>query len=65
MPLSPAPHSGQSIDVSVQISKTRRVQISQYSGKHMLNIREYYEKDGKMLPGKKVGSELLLWQRHA
>lgn len=28
--------------------------ISEFKGKHMINIREYYEKDGEALPGKKV-----------
>ncbi|KAK5128197.1 hypothetical protein LTR16_002603 [Cryomyces antarcticus] len=37
-----------------EISKTRRVQISEFRGKNLISIREYYEKDGKMLPGKKV-----------
>ncbi|TKA77311.1 hypothetical protein B0A49_03280 [Cryomyces minteri] len=36
-----------------EISKTRRVQISEFRGKTLISIREYYEKDGKMLPGKK------------
>lgn len=36
------------------ISRTRRVTISDFKGKRMVNIREYYEKDGKDLPGKKV-----------
>lgn len=37
-----------------EISKMRRVTISTFRGKTMVNIREYYEKDGKELPGKKV-----------
>jgi len=37
-----------------QISRTRRVQLSTFKGNTMVNIREFYEKDGKVLPGKKV-----------
>ncbi|KAL4923204.1 transcriptional coactivator p15/PC4 family protein [Aspergillus undulatus] len=36
-----------------EISKMRRVAISSFRGKTMVNIREYYEKDGEELPGKK------------
>ncbi|KAL4997775.1 transcriptional Coactivator p15-domain-containing protein [Aspergillus recurvatus] len=36
-----------------EISKMRRVTISSFRGKTMVNIREYYEKDGEELPGKK------------
>lgn len=43
-----------------EISKMRRVTISEFKGKRMVNIREYYEKDGKDLPGKKVCSTWLL-----
>lgn len=32
----------------------RRVQISEFKGMQMVGIREFYEKDGEMLPGKKV-----------
>ncbi|MBA7492567.1 hypothetical protein ES702_03117 [subsurface metagenome] len=35
------------------ISKARRVTLSDFRGKKMVGIREYYEKDGQMLPGKK------------
>ena len=37
-----------------EISKMRRITISEFKGKRMVNIREYYEKDGQDLPGKKV-----------
>lgn len=37
-----------------EISKARRVVISEFNKKTMVNIREYYEKDGKSLPGRKV-----------
>ena len=38
----------------------RRVGISEFKGKTMINIREYYEKDGESLPGKKVCVMVLL-----
>jgi hypothetical protein len=37
-----------------ELSKMRRVTISSFRGKILVNIREYYEKDGQELPGKKV-----------
>lgn len=37
-----------------EISKMRRVNVSSFRGRTMVNIREYYEKDGQELPGKKV-----------
>lgn len=39
-----------------EISKQRRVTISSFRNKTLINIREYYEKDGQELPGKKVRS---------
>ncbi|KAF4982874.1 hypothetical protein FZEAL_1570 [Fusarium zealandicum] len=36
-----------------EISNKRRVGVSQYNKSSLINIREYYEKDGKTLPGKK------------
>ncbi|KAI4099198.1 MAG: hypothetical protein L6R37_006081 [Teloschistes peruensis] len=38
-----------------EITTNRRISITQYSGKHMINIREYYEdkNGGGLLPGKK------------
>lgn len=31
----------------------RRVNVNEFKGKPLVNIREYYEKNGEMLPGKK------------
>ncbi|KAJ5143100.1 ssDNA-binding transcriptional regulator [Penicillium bovifimosum] len=36
-----------------EISKMRRITISSFRGKTLVNVREYYEKDGQELPGKK------------
>ncbi|KAI7578430.1 hypothetical protein KC316_g9882, partial [Hortaea werneckii] len=36
-----------------EISGKRRVQVSTFKGSTFVGIREVYEKDGKMLPGKK------------
>lgn len=41
-------------DIYWEISSHRRITISDFRGKSMVNIREYYEKDGQELPGKKV-----------
>ncbi|KAF5651343.1 transcriptional Coactivator p15 family [Fusarium sp. NRRL 52700] len=36
-----------------ELSNKRRVGVSDFSKKTFVNIREYYDKDGKTLPGKK------------
>lgn len=36
-----------------QISKNRRVSVRCWQGKIVVDIREFYSKDGKELPGKK------------
>jgi hypothetical protein len=41
-----------------EISKMRRVTVSSFRGKTMVNIREYYAKDGQELPGKKVKTSI-------
>lgn len=33
---------------------TRRVTVNKFMGRWMVNVREYYEQDGKLKPGKKV-----------
>jgi len=35
------------------LSKMRFVSVSEFRGKPLVNIREYYESNGKILPGKK------------
>jgi hypothetical protein len=36
-----------------ELGNKRYVSVSEFKGKKLVNIREYYEKDGKLLPGKK------------
>jgi hypothetical protein len=55
-PTAQTDHNG---DKYWELSKARRVVISEFKGKKMVNIREYYEKDGKSLPGKKVAKPSL------
>jgi hypothetical protein len=51
-------------DIYWEISKARRVTINDYRGKKMVSVREYYEKDGEWLPGKK-GISMTLDQYNA
>ncbi|GAB4820297.1 hypothetical protein N2152v2_007343 [Parachlorella kessleri] len=37
----------------VHLSNKRKASISEFKGKHYVNIREYYEKDGELKPGLK------------
>ena len=37
----------------LQISKNRRVTVRNWQGKIVVDIREFYVKDGKQMPGKK------------
>ncbi|XP_050256825.1 RNA polymerase II transcriptional coactivator KIWI [Quercus robur] len=39
--------------VVCEISRNRRVTVRTWQGKVVVDIREYYNKDGKQLPGKK------------
>jgi hypothetical protein len=38
-----------------ELSRLRRVTVSSFKGRTLVNVREYYESGGNELPGKKVG----------
>ncbi|KAK2812324.1 hypothetical protein FQN50_001323 [Emmonsiellopsis sp. PD_5] len=38
------------------ISRLRRLTVSSFKGRTLVSVREYYEKDGQELPGKKLNS---------
>jgi len=41
------------VSVYVQLGKMRYATVSEFRGRKMVNIREYYEADGELRPGKK------------
>ncbi|CAN0891135.1 RNA polymerase II transcriptional coactivator KIWI [Linum grandiflorum] len=58
---APAPRKASKVDASedsdeivvCDISHNRRVKVRNWQGKVWVDIREFYTKDGKQLPGKK------------
>ena len=44
-----------------ELTSNRRVVVSRFGGKVMVSVREYYEKEGRSLPGKKVCFFWLSW----
>lgn len=46
------------------LEKTRQIRINEFRGRKLIDIREYYEKNGEMLPGKKgISLSLSQWKR--
>jgi hypothetical protein len=43
----------QDMDFVLELTNKRRVTVSSFNGAFMVNIREYYERDGQLLPTKK------------
>ncbi|XP_074650214.1 RNA polymerase II transcriptional coactivator-like [Tubulanus polymorphus] len=44
---------GESGETMYKLSKMRFVSVSEFRGKPLVNIREYYDKDGDLKPGRK------------
>lgn len=61
-PTKPANTGNGDDDEFWEITSTRRVNLSEFKGQRMVNIREYYmdKGSGAMLPGKKVSASLLM-----
>lgn len=47
-------------DGKLQLASKKYVSISEFRGKKYVDIREYYEKDGKSLPGKKGKNSVII-----
>ncbi|KAF9609770.1 hypothetical protein IFM89_018218 [Coptis chinensis] len=49
--------------IACEISKNRRVTVRSWQGKPVIDIREFYVKDGNTLPGKKgISLSMDQWQ---
>ncbi|XP_052101148.1 activated RNA polymerase II transcriptional coactivator p15-like [Mytilus californianus] len=55
---------GKSGERTFQISRNRWVSVSEFRGKVMVGIREFYEADGELRPGKKgISLPLDQWEK--
>ncbi|XP_034247131.1 RNA polymerase II transcriptional coactivator [Thrips palmi] len=52
-PSKPKGPKGEAGDESFPLERNRFVTVSEFRGSVMVGIREFYEKDGELLPGKK------------
>ena len=49
---------------SWELDRQRVLKVRNFKGKVLIDIREYYEKDGKQLPGKKgISLSAAQWQK--
>jgi hypothetical protein len=46
------------VDLCVQLSSKRRVTLSEFKGRSLVSIREFYVKDGKEMPSAKGESNM-------
>lgn len=49
-------------ELSVELSNSRQVRVSKFKDTVYVNIREWYDKDGKLTPGKGVSLQVAAWQ---
>ncbi|XP_059149941.1 activated RNA polymerase II transcriptional coactivator p15-like [Physella acuta] len=57
------PTKGSGGEFMFQLAKMRYATVSEFRGKAMVGIREYYEKDGELRPGKKgISLSIDQWQ---
>ncbi|KAH8325622.1 hypothetical protein KR067_002521 [Drosophila pandora] len=55
---------GRSKENTWTLEKLRLVTINEFRGRKMVDIREHYEKDGKVLPGKKgISLSIQQWKK--
>lgn len=47
------PNAKESLPTSWVLEKQRQVRINEFRGRKLIDIREFYEKNGETLPGKK------------
>ena len=45
--------TGSKDEIAYELTKKKRVSVSKWKGNILINFREFYEKDGQMLPTKK------------
>ncbi|RZF46399.1 hypothetical protein LSTR_LSTR014645 [Laodelphax striatellus] len=51
-------------DYEWQLDRNRALKVREFKGKLFVDIREYYEKDGKLLPGKKgISLSVAQWKK--